>query len=129
MDIVAMARAAMRDERLSDGALYGKLADEIEILREALRPFAEIGEELQSGLRPDHKNTLHWAVPTVGQLRHARDVFYAAAHRLRFDRSLWAPDPTPVPPAPDAATEDFTCRRCRDTYHVPKGTAECPVCG
>jgi len=30
-----MARAAMRDERLSDGALYGKLADEIERLRAA----------------------------------------------------------------------------------------------
>ena len=28
-DIVAMARAAQRDERLSDGALYVKLADEI----------------------------------------------------------------------------------------------------
>lgn len=36
-DLVAMARAAMADERLSDGALYGKLADEIERLREALR--------------------------------------------------------------------------------------------
>lgn len=33
-DIVAMARAAERDERLSDGALYGKLADEISRLRE-----------------------------------------------------------------------------------------------
>ena len=32
-DIVAMARAAQRDERLSDGPLYGKLADEIERLR------------------------------------------------------------------------------------------------
>lgn len=32
-DIVAMARAAQADERLSDGALYGKLADEIERLR------------------------------------------------------------------------------------------------
>jgi hypothetical protein len=32
-DIVAMARAAYRDDRLADGALYGKLADEIERLR------------------------------------------------------------------------------------------------
>lgn len=32
-DIVAMARAAYRDERLADGPLYGKLADEIERLR------------------------------------------------------------------------------------------------
>jgi hypothetical protein len=35
-DIVAMARAAQRDDRLADGALYGKLADEIEKLRHAL---------------------------------------------------------------------------------------------
>jgi hypothetical protein len=32
-DIVAMARAAYRDDRLADGALYGKLADEIDRLR------------------------------------------------------------------------------------------------
>ncbi len=32
-DIVAMARAAYRDDRLADGALYGKLADENERLR------------------------------------------------------------------------------------------------
>ncbi len=32
-DIVAMARAAQRDERLADGPLYGKLADEITRLR------------------------------------------------------------------------------------------------
>jgi len=33
MDLVIMARAAQHDERLSDGALFGKLADEIERLR------------------------------------------------------------------------------------------------
>jgi hypothetical protein len=36
-DIVAMARAAYRDDRLADGALYCKLADEIERLRTALK--------------------------------------------------------------------------------------------
>jgi hypothetical protein len=48
-DIVAMARAAYRDDRLADGALYGKLADEIECLRArvavleaALKPFAAL---------------------------------------------------------------------------------------
>jgi hypothetical protein len=35
-DIVAMARAASRDDRLADGALYGKLADEIERFRMAV---------------------------------------------------------------------------------------------
>ncbi len=29
-DIIAMARAAQKDESLSDGALYGKLADALE---------------------------------------------------------------------------------------------------
>ena len=36
-DIVAMARAAQKDERLSDGALYGKLADAIERLTEEIK--------------------------------------------------------------------------------------------
>lgn len=35
-DIIAMARAAEKDERLSDGALYGKLADRIEQLERHL---------------------------------------------------------------------------------------------
>lgn len=35
-DIVAMARAAEKDERLSDGALYGKLADRIELLTSSI---------------------------------------------------------------------------------------------
>lgn len=40
-DIVAMARAAEKDERLSDGALYGKLANEIERLRRCHRIVAK----------------------------------------------------------------------------------------
>lgn len=35
--ILEMARAAQHDDRLSDGALYGKLADKIEEMSEALR--------------------------------------------------------------------------------------------
>jgi hypothetical protein len=34
-DIVAMARAAQRDDRLADGALYRKLADRIEMLEQS----------------------------------------------------------------------------------------------
>ena len=52
-DIVAMARAAQRDERLSDGPLYGKLADEITRLRarvDALRwPLAVYVHAHQTG--------------------------------------------------------------------------------
>jgi hypothetical protein len=44
-DIVAMARAAQHDERLSDGALYGKLAAEIERLQDAKRRALAIADE------------------------------------------------------------------------------------
>jgi hypothetical protein len=47
-DIIAMARAAQRDDRLADGALYGKLADEIERLRGLAQtpavPIAQTGK-------------------------------------------------------------------------------------
>lgn len=41
-DLVAMARAAENDDRLADGALYGKLADEIERLRDCRRILERI---------------------------------------------------------------------------------------
>lgn len=44
-DIVAMARAAQRDERLSDGPLYGKLADEIERLRSRVEVMERLTRE------------------------------------------------------------------------------------
>lgn len=37
MSLLGRARAAQHDDRLADGALYGKLADEIERLREIIR--------------------------------------------------------------------------------------------
>lgn len=40
-DIVAMARAAEKDERLSDGALYGKLANRIETLEAQCKEWQE----------------------------------------------------------------------------------------
>lgn len=40
-NIVAMARAAQRDDRLADGALYGKLADEIERLRKGIQSYLD----------------------------------------------------------------------------------------
>jgi hypothetical protein len=40
-DIVAMARAAEKDERLSDGALYGKLADRIELQEQQIKEWQE----------------------------------------------------------------------------------------
>lgn len=44
-DLVGMARAAEKDDRLSDGALYGKLTNEIERLRAALTKIAEMKPE------------------------------------------------------------------------------------
>ena len=40
-------------------------------LEEALKPFAEIARELNDELRDDYKNTMHWAVPKVGDFRLA----------------------------------------------------------
>lgn len=38
--LIQMARAAMQDERLSDGALYGKLADRLEQQLEVIAEWA-----------------------------------------------------------------------------------------
>lgn len=50
---------------------YREVADELASARKALEPFAEIAKELTDGLKNSEKNTLHWAVPTVGELRAA----------------------------------------------------------
>jgi len=50
-DIVAMARAAYRDERLADGPLYCKLADEIERLRASNESLTNLVEEMQHEAR------------------------------------------------------------------------------
>jgi hypothetical protein len=47
--IVAMARAAVRDDRLSSGALYRELADEIERLRKIIRSCARGTEMVDLG--------------------------------------------------------------------------------
>src|SRR5512142_3030725 len=39
--------------------------------RKALEPFAEIAKEFTPQLSNSHKNTMHWAVPTVGDFRRA----------------------------------------------------------
>ena len=44
MNIIEMARAAEKDDRLSDGALYGKLADEIERLGEAMEQIVQMAD-------------------------------------------------------------------------------------
>lgn len=50
---------------------YNEVAEHIRELEEALKPFVEIAKELQPHLETDCKNTMHWAVPTVGQFRSA----------------------------------------------------------
>ena len=45
-DLVAMARLAQRDERMSTGALYGDLADRIEELEAKLAKAVEVLSDL-----------------------------------------------------------------------------------
>jgi len=52
-DIVAMARAAYRDERLADGPLYGKLADEIERLRARVEELEKVRAAAQALIDED----------------------------------------------------------------------------
>lgn len=47
------------------------LRGKIEVMRKALEPFAEIAKELVVTFPDEQKNTMHWAVPTAGQLRAA----------------------------------------------------------
>jgi hypothetical protein len=50
---------------------YREVADRIKELEDMLAPFAEIARELTDALKDSDKNTMHWAVPTVGNLRAA----------------------------------------------------------
>ena len=43
-ELIAMARLAQRDERMSTGALYGDLADRIEALGKACTEWAEVSQ-------------------------------------------------------------------------------------
>ena len=52
--------------------LVNDLMREIQELREALKPFAEIAKELSPQLPDDEKNTFAWAVPYAGAFRIAR---------------------------------------------------------
>lgn len=50
---------------------YDAAQERIRELERALQPFAEIAKEFTGQLSDDRKNTMHWAVPTVGQFRAA----------------------------------------------------------
>ncbi len=47
----------------------------------ALEPFAEIAKELSPSLSDDHTNTMHWAVPSVGDFRKAMKALSAIRSR------------------------------------------------
>ena len=51
-------------------------------LIEALKPFAEIANEIQPVLSDTEKNILLWAVPTIGDLRRARAVLEKLGGKL-----------------------------------------------
>lgn len=49
-DLIAMARLAQRDDRMSTGALYGDLADRIEALQKALKDQSSVSDRLAEQL-------------------------------------------------------------------------------
>jgi hypothetical protein len=59
----------------SHAALKARITE----LEEALQPFAEIAKELTDALKDGDTNTMHWAVPTVGNLRAALRVLQPKA--------------------------------------------------
>jgi hypothetical protein len=59
-DLVAMARAAQHDDRLADGALYGKLADQIERYKWHPRSTAPKDGTPCLFVRRDGKMTVDW---------------------------------------------------------------------
>jgi cellobiose phosphorylase len=51
---------------------YNALAEENKRLREALKPFADIAGDFPDYTDDQYKNTMAWAVPSVGCFRRAR---------------------------------------------------------
>lgn len=52
---------------------------------EALKPFAEIAKEIQPTLKDEHRNTMIWAIPTVGDLRRASTVLASLSTLTRAE--------------------------------------------
>lgn len=115
-DIVEMARAAEKDERLSTGALYGKLADEIERLRDhaglALRQATRLLESFVSQHFPPNPDWKPQSdlMGVILQLDNASTIardYKAEIERLRaqvvsLQSSLDAGPPRPGKKTPDA---------------------------
>lgn len=92
-DLVKMARAAMADERLSDGALYGKLADRIDLLEATL--LTALQREAEATVRHDAKaaaltaerdalaEKLERAVARLTAMRDDREGYRHTAHFRR----------------------------------------------
>ena len=68
-NLAAMRDAAKEIQRLL--AIPDAAQERIRELERALQPFAEIAKEFTGQLSDDRTNTMHWAVPTVGQFRAA----------------------------------------------------------
>lgn len=62
-------RVATDFEMIHDRA--ARLEAENKRLRAALKPFADVAREFAHVLPDSDKNTMHWAVPKVGEFRAA----------------------------------------------------------
>ena len=75
--LIAMARLAQRDERMSTGALYGDLADRIEVLERSRKDLEKLSIKLIN-------EKLHgeWSEPLVAELEAAEAKLAKAVEAL-----------------------------------------------
>jgi hypothetical protein len=91
---------------------------EIELLREALEPFAEIAKEFSDSLDDEDKNTMRWAVPTVGDIRRLARIYAALASQPEQRPFLGAE-------CPEYPNCTGGCGLGCTKEHEPRGSAQC----
>jgi hypothetical protein len=93
-ELIAMARLAQRDERMSTGALYGDLADRIEALTEQLtaaRDDAKEAEAYAEEVEADRKKTYE-ALLKVSRIHGEVEAKLARAEWLLTDAAVQLED-------------------------------------
>jgi hypothetical protein len=114
-NIIQMARAAQHDDRLADGALYGKLADKLEQMADVLR-LADtylsslIGEQTDISMRRD-------MVRVVERIDKAMEGIYVSRSSLtRHKLPEWEDVRSMAPDATGELSSEAFIRELRDGW-------------